>query len=121
MIVCILCVCVLLCLVCVGCVCVCGVHECVVCVDVCVCVHACRNIYKDKQELEIVAQSDEDVESWKASLLRAGVYPVRSSECDDSYVSTSREILCCYICTWLIFLSELFFISFFRGRVDDAI
>ena len=48
---------------------------------------AYRNIYKDKQELEMVAQSDEDVESWKASLLRAGVYPVRSSECEDTIVS----------------------------------
>ncbi len=47
-----------------------------------------RNIYKDKQELELVAPSDEDVESWKASLLRAGVYPVRSEESSDSPVSS---------------------------------
>ncbi len=51
-----------------------------------------RNIHKDKQELELLAQSDEDVESWKASLLRAGVYPVRTAdEHDDSKVSPRRE------------------------------
>lgn len=46
-----------------------------------------RNIHKDKQELELVAQTDEDVETWKASLLRAGVYPVRTEEDSDSPVS----------------------------------
>ena len=46
-----------------------------------------RNIYKDKQELEIFAANDEEVESWKASLLRAGVYPVRgNSESEDTAV-----------------------------------
>ena len=33
-----------------------------------------------------MAQSDEDVESWKASLLRAGVYPVRTGDEDNSQV-----------------------------------
>ena len=36
-----------------------------------------RNVHKDKQELELIAQSDEEVDNWKASLLRAGVYPVQ--------------------------------------------
>ena len=36
-----------------------------------------RNIYKDKQDLELIAQSEDEVDSWKASLLRAGVYPVQ--------------------------------------------
>ena len=34
--------------------------------------------------LELLAQSEEDVESWKASLLRAGVYPTRSAEEEQS-------------------------------------
>ncbi len=38
-----------------------------------------RNIYKDKQEVELVAHSEDEVDSWKASLLRAGVYPASSS------------------------------------------
>ena len=36
-----------------------------------------RNIYKDKQDLELIAQSEDEVDNWKASLLRAGVYPVQ--------------------------------------------
>ena len=39
----------------------------------------CRNVYKDKDQLEMVAQSEEEVENWKASLLRAGVYPQSDS------------------------------------------
>lgn len=34
-----------------------------------------KNVYKDKEQLEIQAQSEEDMEGWKAALLRAGVYP----------------------------------------------
>ena len=43
----------------------------------------CRNVYKDKDQLEIVAQSEEEVENWKASLLRAGVYPQANSSRQD--------------------------------------
>lgn len=52
-----------------------------------------RNVYKDKDQLELVAQSEEDVENWKASLLRAGVYPQvnSSAEKTDSPVSGRRE------------------------------
>ena len=32
-------------------------------------------MYKDQDQLQLIAQSEEEVESWKASLLRAGVYP----------------------------------------------
>ncbi|XP_076454703.1 dynamin-1-like isoform X3 [Babylonia areolata] len=39
-----------------------------------------RNVYKDYKQLELSADSQEDVDSWKASFLRAGVYPERSSE-----------------------------------------
>lgn len=38
-----------------------------------------RNVYKDKDQLELVAQNEEEVENWKASLLRAGVYPQAAS------------------------------------------
>lgn len=46
--------------------------------------HIHRNIYKDKDVLELVAQSEEDVEGWKASLLRAGVYPTANPNADKS-------------------------------------
>ena len=55
----------------------------------CLCVlFTCRNIYKDKQDLELIAQSEDEVDNWKASLLRAGVYPIqdKSERNDDDEV-----------------------------------
>ena len=51
----------------------------------------CRNVYKDYKQLELSAESQEDVDSWKASFLRAGVYPDRSQE------SSSEEGVGIYI------------------------
>lgn len=34
-------------------------------------------MYKDYKQLELSAESSESVESWKASFLRAGVYPTK--------------------------------------------
>ncbi|KAJ6658289.1 hypothetical protein lerEdw1_020561 [Lerista edwardsae] len=34
-----------------------------------------RNVYKDLRQIELACDSHEDVDSWKASFLRAGVYP----------------------------------------------
>ncbi|KAG7228849.1 hypothetical protein INR49_008627 [Caranx melampygus] len=36
---------------------------------------SCRNVYKDYKCLELACSSQEELDSWKASLLRAGVYP----------------------------------------------
>ncbi|XP_023225471.1 dynamin-like isoform X2 [Centruroides sculpturatus] len=38
-----------------------------------------RNVYKDYKQLELSCESQEDVDSWKASFLRAGVYPERTT------------------------------------------
>ncbi|XP_076316091.1 dynamin-like [Tachypleus tridentatus] len=38
-----------------------------------------RNVYKDYKQLELSCEGQEEVDSWKASFLRAGVYPDRSS------------------------------------------
>ena len=56
------------------------------------CTNLCRNIYKDKQDLELIAQSEDEVDNWKASLLRAGVYPTqdRSEHPDDDEVMWER-------------------------------
>ena len=35
-------------------------------------------MYKDQKHLELSAGSQEEVDSWKASLLRAGVYPEKT-------------------------------------------
>ncbi|PKU45783.1 dynamin-3 isoform x5 [Limosa lapponica baueri] len=42
-----------------------------------------RNVYKDYRFLELACDSQEEVDSWKASLLRAGVYPDKSSTEND--------------------------------------
>ena len=42
-----------------------------------------RNVYKDREQLELSFQSEEDAESWKASFLRAGVYPESETAQDD--------------------------------------
>uniref|UniRef100_A0A8C6WQH6 Dynamin-2 n=1 Tax=Neogobius melanostomus TaxID=47308 RepID=A0A8C6WQH6_9GOBI len=34
-----------------------------------------RNVYKDLRQIELACETQEDVDSWKASFLRAGVYP----------------------------------------------
>ncbi|XP_072014716.1 dynamin-1-like isoform X2 [Amphiura filiformis] len=39
-----------------------------------------RNVYKDYKQLELSAESQEEIDSWKASFLRAGVYPERIKE-----------------------------------------
>ncbi|XP_053469443.1 dynamin-3 isoform X5 [Ictalurus furcatus] len=43
-----------------------------------------RNVYKDLRQIELACDSQEDVDSWKASFLRAGVYPEKDqAEGDD--------------------------------------
>lgn len=42
------------------------------CNNVCACY---RNVYKDLRQIELACDTQEDVDSWKASFLRAGVYP----------------------------------------------
>ena len=38
-----------------------------------------RNIFKEYKTLDLACESQEDIDSWKASFLRAGVYPEKSS------------------------------------------
>ncbi|XP_010177856.1 PREDICTED: dynamin-2-like, partial [Mesitornis unicolor] len=43
-----------------------------------------RNVYKDLRQIELACDSQEDVDSWKASFLRAGVYPEKDqTEAED--------------------------------------
>ncbi|KAL0276134.1 UNVERIFIED_CONTAM: hypothetical protein PYX00_003775 [Menopon gallinae] len=39
-----------------------------------------RNVYKDCKQLELSCETQEEVDSWKASFLRAGVYPEKATE-----------------------------------------
>jgi dynamin GTPase len=38
-----------------------------------------RNVYRDAKTLDLSCESQDDVDSWKASFLRAGVYPEKST------------------------------------------
>lgn len=40
----------------------------------------CRNIYKDYKQLELSANNLDEVDAWKASFLRAGVYPEKEQQ-----------------------------------------
>ncbi|XP_042899603.1 dynamin isoform X2 [Parasteatoda tepidariorum] len=42
-----------------------------------------RNVYKDNKQLGLSCESQEELDSWKASFLRAGVYPERSQQNGD--------------------------------------
>uniref|UniRef100_A0AAQ4RVE4 Dynamin-2 n=1 Tax=Gasterosteus aculeatus aculeatus TaxID=481459 RepID=A0AAQ4RVE4_GASAC len=42
-----------------------------------------RNVYKDLRQVELACDSQEDVDSWKASFLRAGVYPEKDQVCNE--------------------------------------
>uniref|UniRef100_A0A6Q2WYN3 dynamin GTPase n=1 Tax=Esox lucius TaxID=8010 RepID=A0A6Q2WYN3_ESOLU len=39
-----------------------------------------RNVYKDLRQIELACDTQEDVDSWKASFLRAGVYPEKDQK-----------------------------------------
>ena len=43
-------------------------------------------MYKDYKTLELSAENQEEVDSWKASLLRAGVYPEKNTDNQDEEV-----------------------------------
>ncbi|XP_059222935.1 dynamin isoform X2 [Stomoxys calcitrans] len=50
-----------------------------------------RNLYKDYKQLELSCETVEDVESWKASFLRAGVYPEKQETQENGDEQASVE------------------------------
>ncbi|XP_053735777.1 dynamin 3a isoform X1 [Synchiropus splendidus] len=42
-----------------------------------------RNVYKDYKHLELACNSQEELDGWKASLLRAGVYPEKVTDAEN--------------------------------------
>jgi len=53
-----------------------------------------RNVYKDQRQLELSAETQEEVDSWKASFLRAGVYPEKTRKHDEE-VEISLYLFVC--------------------------
>ncbi|XP_058058334.1 dynamin isoform X4 [Anopheles bellator] len=50
-----------------------------------------RNVYKDYKQLELSCESTDDVDSWKASFLRAGVYPEKDTPANGDETEGSEE------------------------------
>ncbi|KAM8843655.1 dynamin-2-like isoform 4-T4 [Synchiropus picturatus] len=51
-----------------------------------------RNVYKDLRQIELACDSQEDVDSWKASFLRAGVYPEKDQVENDEAMVPSDTV-----------------------------
>uniref|UniRef100_A0A8C9YA39 Dynamin-2 n=1 Tax=Sander lucioperca TaxID=283035 RepID=A0A8C9YA39_SANLU len=51
-----------------------------------------RNVYKDLRQIELACDTQEDVDSWKASFLRAGVYPEKDQVHTSDTVSMDPQL-----------------------------
>ncbi|XP_067115148.1 dynamin-2-like isoform X2 [Osmerus mordax] len=51
-----------------------------------------RNVYKDLRQIELACDSQEDMDSWKASFLRAGVYPERDQVESEDVLTPSDSV-----------------------------
>ncbi|XP_038163293.1 dynamin-2 isoform X1 [Cyprinodon tularosa] len=51
-----------------------------------------RNVYKDLRQIELACDTQEDVDSWKASFLRAGVYPEKDQQQSEDAMSSSDTV-----------------------------
>jgi dynamin GTPase len=49
-----------------------------------------RNVFKEHKTLELSVENTEELDTWKASFLRAGVYPEREQRPDESSVNTKK-------------------------------
>ena len=63
------------------------------------CAWFCRNVYKDMKSLELSALTQEDVDAWKASFLRAGVYPQKEEKVSEDGVSARSMVYCKHVCS----------------------
>ncbi|XP_028998901.1 dynamin-2-like isoform X1 [Betta splendens] len=51
-----------------------------------------RNVYKDLRQVELACDTQEDVDSWKASFLRAGVYPEKDQSENENAMVPSDTV-----------------------------
>uniref|UniRef100_A0AAQ5ZKM6 Dynamin-2 n=1 Tax=Amphiprion ocellaris TaxID=80972 RepID=A0AAQ5ZKM6_AMPOC len=52
-----------------------------------------RNVYKDLRQIELACDTQEDVDSWKASFLRAGVYPEKDQVRSTTNLTSSTNAM----------------------------
>lgn len=69
-----------------------------------------RNVYKDYRQLELACENQEDVDAWKASFLRAGVYPERVTVRFSSCTCFSCTHTACVLQAWNYFQAVVMFI-----------
>jgi len=50
-----------------------------------------RNVFKEHKTLELSVENTEELDTWKASFLRAGVYPEREQRSDESSVNKKTK------------------------------
>ncbi|CAF4613195.1 unnamed protein product, partial [Rotaria magnacalcarata] len=46
-----------------------------------------RNVFKEHKTLELSVDNTDELDTWKASFLRAGVYPEREQPSEDTQVT----------------------------------
>ncbi|XP_075903943.1 dynamin-2 isoform X1 [Nelusetta ayraudi] len=51
-----------------------------------------RNVYKDLRQIELACDTQEDVDSWKASFLRAGVYPEKDQGDSEDTINAGDSV-----------------------------
>ncbi|XP_041640718.1 dynamin-2-like isoform X4 [Cheilinus undulatus] len=51
-----------------------------------------RNVYKDLRQIELACDTQEDVDSWKASFLRAGVYPEKDQPDNEEAMNSNDTV-----------------------------
>jgi len=54
-------------------------------------------VYKDQKHLELSGDNQEEVDSWKASFLRAGVYPEKAQETSEEQVLINQFLIVSFL------------------------
>lgn len=73
-----------------------------------------RNVYKDYKQLELSCETQDDVDSWKASFLRAGVYPEKST---DQANGEGEVCIVLYSYMW----NEIYYATLSRQKVTNIL
>lgn len=72
-----------------------------------------RNVYKDNRTLDLVANSEEECETWQASFMHAGVYRIqattpndKSNNSNDPVFERQVETICNLVSTYMAIVSK---------------
>ena len=65
-----------------------------------------RFLFKDHKQLDLSCDTQEDCDGWKASFLRAGVYPEKEDEDTDS-VGIHQQSFVCSVTSLLLIIADV--------------